>query len=154
VAVNVAVNAPSPQVNRAAVSGGGSSAANTSDLTIITILGTLSVNRSKLNFGFSTTHITSTQTVAVNFLNGISGNWTASSNAANITIFPTSGSGNGSIQVTVTAGAGGTITVTSAGSPESPQQIQVNVASVTPAAPYGSFDTPVKIPLGLRERFR
>ncbi len=149
VAVNVAVNAPSPQVNRAAVSGGGSSAANTSDLTIITILGTLSVNRSKLNFGFSTTHITSTQTVAVNFLNGMSGTWTASSNAPNITIFPTSGSGNGSIQVTATAGAGGTITVTSAGSPGSPQQIQVNVASVTPAAPYGSFDTPVNNTTGI-----
>ncbi|HXA65724.1 MAG TPA: hypothetical protein VNV82_11260, partial [Bryobacteraceae bacterium] len=82
------------------------------------------------------------QTVAVNFLNGIPGNWTASSNAPNITVFPTSGSGAGNIQVTAANGSGGIITVTAPGSPGSPQQIQVNVTSVTPAAPYGSFDTP------------
>jgi len=147
--VNVAVNASTPQVNRAALSGGGSPGANTSDTTTITILGTLSVNRPKLNFGYSPTLITSTQTVSVNFLNGIPGTWTASSSAPNITIFPASGSGNGSIQVTATAGSGGTITVTSAGSPGSPQQIQVNVTSVTPAVPYGSFDTPVTNSTGL-----
>jgi hypothetical protein len=35
------------------------------------------------------------------------------------------------------------VTVTAAGATNSPQQIQVNIASVTPGVPYGSFDTPV-----------
>jgi uncharacterized repeat protein (TIGR01451 family) len=149
VTVNVAANATSPQVNRASVSGGGSPGANTSDTTTITILGTLSVNRTRLNFGYASTLMTSTQIVAVNFLNGTPGNWTASSSASNITVFPASGSGNGSIQVTASAGPGGTITVTAAGSPGSPQQIQVNVSSATAAPPYGSFDTPANNTTGI-----
>jgi uncharacterized repeat protein (TIGR01451 family) len=149
VTANVAANAPSPQVNRASVSGGGSPGANTSDTTTIMILGTLSVSRTKLNFGYSSTLITSTQTVALHFLNGIAGNWTASSSASNITVFPASGSGNGSIQVTASAGPAGTITVNAAGSPGSPQQIQVNVTSVSPAPPYGSFDTPANNTTGI-----
>jgi uncharacterized repeat protein (TIGR01451 family) len=147
--VNVAMNATSPQVNGAAVSGGGSSGANTSDVTTVLSLGTLSVNRTKLNFGYNGTLMTSTQTVLVNFVNGIGTNWTASSSQANITLFPTSGSGNGSIQVTASSGPSGTITVTATGWPGSPQQIQVNVAAASPSAPFGSFDTPATNSTGL-----
>jgi hypothetical protein len=35
------------------------------------------------------------------------------------------------------------VTVTAPGAPNSPQTIQVNVASVTPTLPFGSFDTPI-----------
>jgi uncharacterized repeat protein (TIGR01451 family) len=149
VTVNVAANATTPQVNVAGVSGGGSPGANASDTTPITMRGTLSVSRPKLNFGFSSTLITSTQTVAVNFVNGLGSSWTASSNQPNIIVSPTSGTGSGSIQVTASAGASGTITVTAAGSPGSPQQIQVNVTSATPAAPFGSFDTPANNTTGI-----
>ena len=149
VTVNVAANATSPQVNQAAVAGGGSAGANTSDSTSITVLGTLSVNRTRLNFGFSVTQMTSTQTVIVSFRNGVGANWTASSNQPNITVFPASGTGNGSFQVTANIGTGGTITVTAAGAPGSPQQIQVGVTSVTPTAPFGSFDTPLNNTTGI-----
>jgi uncharacterized repeat protein (TIGR01451 family) len=149
VTVNVAPNATSPQVNQAAVAGGGSPGANTTDSTSITILGTLSVNRTRLNFGFSATQTTSTQTVAVSFRNGVGANWTVSSNQPNITVFPASGTGNGSFQVTASIGTGGTITVSAAGSPGSLQQIQVSVTSVTPAPPFGSFDTPLTNTTGI-----
>src|SRR5207237_1407059 len=79
--------ATSPQVNQAAVAGGGSPGANTTDSTSITIPGTLSVNRARLNFGFSVTQLTSTQTVVVSFRNGVGANWTVSSNQPNITVF-------------------------------------------------------------------
>lgn len=147
--VNVAANAISPQVNQAGVSGGGSPSASTTDSTAITILGTLSVSRQRLNFGFSSTLITSTQTVAVNFVNGQGAAWTAAANQPNITVFPASGTGNGSLQVTASSGASGIITVTSTGSPGSPQQIQVGVSSVSPTLPFGSFDTPVNNSTGL-----
>ena len=149
VTVNVAPNATSPQVNQAAVAGGGSPGANTTDSTAITILGTLSVNRTRLNFGFSAAQTTSTQTVAVSFRNGVGAYWTVSSNQPNITVFPASGTGNGSFQVTASIGTGGTITVSAAGSPGSPQQIQVSVTSVTPAPPFGSFDTPLTNTTGI-----
>ena len=149
VTVNVAANATNPQVNQVSVAGGGSAGASTTDSTTITILGTLSVNRSKLNFGYSSTLITSTQTVIVSFVNGIGANWTASSNQPNIAVFPGSGSGNGSFTVTATAGASGAITVTAPGSPGSPQVVQVNVANVTPSMPFGSFDTPANNATGL-----
>jgi len=149
VTVNVAANATSPQVNQAAVAGGGSPGANTTDSTSITIPGTLSVNRTRLNFGFSVTQMTSTQTVVVSFRNGVGANWTVSSNQPSITVFPASGTGNGSFQVTAGTGTGGTITVTATGSPGSPQQIQVSVTSVTAAPPFGSFDTPLNNTTGI-----
>lgn len=149
VTVNVAANAATPQVNQASVSGGGSSSANASDSTPIVVRGTLSVNRTRLNFGYSGATITSTQTVRVNFVNGVGSSWTVASNQPNIIVFPASGSGGGSFQVTANIGASGQITVTAAGAPGSPQQIQVNVTSVTPAIPFGSFDTPVNNATGI-----
>ncbi len=149
VTVNVASNGTTPQVNQVRVSGGGAPLANGSDSTTIVIVGTLSLNRSKLNFGFNGTLITSAQLVAVNFVNGSGVSWTASSNQPNITVSPTSGSGSGSIQVTATPGASGVITVTAAGAPGSPQQVQVNVASTPVVAPFGSFDTPATNTTGI-----
>ena len=149
VTVNVAQNASSPQVNQASVSGGGSPAANASDSTTITILGRLSLNRSRLNFGYTNVLITSTQTVLVNFVNGVGSNWTASSNQPNIIVSPASGSGSGSFEVSVSPGPSGVITVTAPGSPGSPQQVQVNVASVSATAPFGSFDTPANNATGI-----
>ncbi len=41
------------------------------------------------------------------------------------------------------------MTVTAAGATNSPQQIQVNIANVTPGLPFGSFDTPVNDTAGI-----
>jgi hypothetical protein len=105
--------------------------------------GTLSVNRKVLNYGISGSLITSPQTVLVTIANGAGVAWTATSNQSNITVSPASGIGTGTFQVSATLGASGTVTVTAAGAANSPQTIQVNVASVTPAPPFGSFDTPI-----------
>jgi hypothetical protein len=130
------------------VAGGGSAAANTSDSTIINInTPTLSINRTRLNFGYSGALITSPQTVTVNITGGVGVGWTVSSNRPNITVSPASGTGSGTFQVTAappTGGLGGNgiITVTAPGATGSPQEIQVFVTSVVPAPPFGSFDTP------------
>src|SRR6202035_4031223 len=74
---NVALNAISPMVNQVSASGGGSGTAVGTDSVIITVTPGLSVNRKVLNFGFSGSLITSSQTVLVN-INGSSGVvWTA-----------------------------------------------------------------------------
>ncbi len=148
VTVNVSGNATSPKVNQVSVSGGGSGPANASDSTVINLNNpTLSINRTRLNFGYSGSLITSPQTVTVNITGGLAVGWTAASDRSNITVSPTSGTGSGTFQVTATAPAGGLggngiITVTAAGATGSPQQIQVFVTSVTPTLPSGSFDTP------------
>jgi uncharacterized repeat protein (TIGR01451 family) len=151
VAVDVQFNAPSPQVNQVSVSGGGSAPAMTSDSTVITTgpagTPTLTVNRTKLNFGYSGAVITSAQTVTVNITGAANVGWTASSDHPNVVVSPASGTGSGTFQVTATppSGSGSSnavITVTAGGATGSPQQIQVNVASVAAAAPFGSFDTP------------
>jgi uncharacterized repeat protein (TIGR01451 family) len=155
VTVNVLGNATSPQVNQVSVSGGGSNPANASDSTLITIVTpTLTVNRTRLNFGYSGTLITSSQTVTVNISGGLNVGWTVSSDRSNVTVSPTSGIGSGVFQVTATAPNGGgtagaIITVTADGATGSPQQVQVNVTSVAPAAPFGSFDTPVNNTTGI-----
>ena len=102
----------------------------------------VSVNRTTLNYGYSGALITSPQPVLVSITGGALLNWTATSNAANITVSPASGTGTGSFTVTATPGTSGVVTVAAPGVSNSPLQIQVNVASVTPAAPFGSFDTP------------
>jgi hypothetical protein len=108
---------------------------------------TLTVNRMKLNFGYGNALITSPQAVTVSISGGFGVAWTASSDHPNVTVSPTSGNGSGTFQVTATPPPGGgtsgaIITVTASGATGSPQQIQVNVASVAPTMPFGSFDTP------------
>jgi hypothetical protein len=98
--------------------------------------------------------ITSPQTVTVNITGGVSVGWTVSSDRANVTVSPTSGTGSGTFQVTATPPSGGgssgaIITVTSPGATGSPQQVVVNVNSVAPANPFGSFDTPANNTVGI-----
>ena len=155
VTVNVSSNATSPLVNQVAVSGGGSASAMASDSTVVSIITpTLSVNRTRLNFGYSGALMTSPQTVTVNITGGLGVHWTASSDRANVTISPASGTGSGTFQVTATPPSGGgsagaLITVSASGATGSPQQIQVFVSAVTPTQPFGSFDTPANNTSGI-----
>jgi uncharacterized repeat protein (TIGR01451 family) len=148
VTVNVAANATSPQVNQVSVSGGGSATANASDSTAIsTVQPTLSVNRKVLNFGLSGSLVTSPQTILVTIAGGTA--WTVASDHSNITVNPGSGAGAGTFQISATSGPSGIVTVTAPGAIDSPQTITVNVASVTPASPFGSFDTPLNNTTGV-----
>ena len=155
VTVNVAGNATSPQVNQVTVSGGGSASANTSDSTGISVsTPVLSVNRSRLNFGYGNSLITSPQTVTVNITGGLNVGWTVASDRPNVTVSPASGTGSGTFQVTATPPAGGgsngaIITVSAPGATGSPQQVQVNVTAVSPTVPFGFFDTPVDNTTGI-----
>jgi len=99
----------------------------------------MALNRTSLNFAYSGSLVTSAQTVRLSFPGATGVNWTASSNQANITVTPASGSGDATLQVAAMGGSSGVVTVTA---PGAVQQIQVTVASVTPANPFGSFDTP------------
>jgi hypothetical protein len=105
--------------------------------------GALSVNRKGLNYGTSGSLVTSPQTVLVTIAGGANTPWTATSDHSNITVSPASGAGTGTFQITASPGSSGMVTVTAPGAPNSPQTIQVNVASVTPTLPFGSFDTPI-----------
>ena len=121
--------------NSAAVNGGVSS-------------GVLTLSRTALNFGYSGSLVTGTQTVALAF-NGTTGvSWTATSDQPNITVSPASGTGNAVLQITATAGSSGAVTV-SAPAVSASGQVQVNVASATPGNPYGSFDTPANNTAGI-----
>jgi hypothetical protein len=143
VTVNVSGTATSPQVNQVSVSGGGSASANTSDSTIVGLIQpTLSVNRKVLNFGVNGALVASPQTVLVTITGGVNVAWTATSDHSNITANPGAGVGTGTFQISATQGSSGIVTVNAAGAANSPQTIQVNVAGVTPTAPFGSFDTP------------
>ncbi|MGH9665223.1 MAG: hypothetical protein ACRD9L_12430, partial [Bryobacteraceae bacterium] len=102
----------------------------------------MSLGPSRLQFGYSGQHIASTQTVALSFSPPAAIHWTASSNQSNITVSPASGSGSAVLQINASPGPSGTITVTAIGGTNAPQQIQVNVAGVVAAKPFGSFDTP------------
>jgi len=110
---------------------------------------TLSVDYPSLQYGWNGTLITSPQPVTVNISPAAAVAWTATSNQSNITVNPPSGVGSGALQITVSPGPSGVVTVTAAGATNSPQQIQVNVANVTPALPFGSFDTPVNNTAGI-----
>jgi len=85
----------------------------------------------------------------VTFSGGAKLGWTASSNQSNVTVSPPSGTGLGFPQIAATPGPSAVVTVTAPGATNSPQQIQVNIASVTPGIPYGSFDTPVNNTTGV-----
>jgi YVTN family beta-propeller protein len=144
VTVSVSATATTLQVNQVSVSGGGSAAANASDSTIIIISQpTLTVNRRVLNFGTSGSLATSPQTILVTISGAVNLPWMATSDHSNITVNPGSGVGSGTFQITATQGSSGSVTLTSTGAINSPQTITVNVASVTPALPFGSFDTPI-----------
>jgi len=104
--------------------------------------GTLTLNRTVLNFGTSGSLVTSSQSVVVGFAAGSGVAWTVSSSQPNITAAPGGGTGAGSFTVSAVAGASGTVTVTAPGAASSPLQVQVSVKAVTPANPLGSFDTP------------
>jgi hypothetical protein len=144
VTVNVSGTATSPLVNTASVSGGGSASAAVADSTVVTSTqANLLVNRRVLNFGASGTLITNPQTVLVTIPTVPNAFWTATSDHSNITVSPTSGTGTRTFQVSAVAGANGAITVTIPGVSNSTQTIQVNVATVVPALPFGNFDTPV-----------
>jgi uncharacterized repeat protein (TIGR01451 family) len=149
VTVNVTATATSPQVNQVSVSGGGSATASASDSTIIVSQAAMSLSPGTLKFGYSGQQITGTQTVALSFNPSAAISWTASSSQSNVTVSPTSGAGNAVLQVTAAPGASSVITVTASGTANSPQQIQVNVTSVTPAPPFGSFDTPANNTTGV-----
>ena len=149
--VNVAANAPSPQVNQVSVSGGGSLSASASDLTLISSAQPrIAVNHTTLNFTYTGPPILATsalQTVVVNITDaGPNVGWTATPSQPNILFAgaPTgtvSGIGSGSFQVVAAAGPSGTVTVALTGAVGS-VQINVNVTKVDPGAPFGSFDTP------------
>jgi hypothetical protein len=109
----------------------------------------LAVSYNNLNFGWSGALITNTQTVTVNVSPAAEVAWTAISNQSNITINPPSGVGSAALQISVSPGPSGVVTVTAAGATNSPQQIQVNVSNVTPALPFGSFDTPLNNTTGI-----
>jgi hypothetical protein len=106
-----------------------------------TLPGTLTLNRTVLNFGTSGSLVTSPQSVVVGFAAGSGVAWTVSSSQPTITV-SSGGTGAGSFIVTAVAGASGTVLVTAPGAASSPQQVQVNVRTVTPGNPTGSFDTP------------
>lgn len=115
---------------------------------------TLSVSRTKLNFGYSGSTMTSAQAVTVAISGGSGVGWTASSDHPNVVVSPASGVGSGTFQVTASPPPGGgsnsaTITVSASGATGSPQQIQVSVSSVTPTRPFGNFDTPVNNTAGI-----
>jgi hypothetical protein len=101
----------------------------------------ISVNRTSLNYGYSGNTITSPQPVVISFSNHGPVAWSVQSSVPNITVSPSNGTGAGTFLVTAAPGASGVLTITAAGAANSPT-IQVNVASVTPAPPFGSFDTP------------
>jgi len=103
----------------------------------------LSIDYDNLNFDWSGTTITSAQTVTVNISPAATVAWTAVSSQPNITVNPPSGVGSAALQISANPGPSGVVTVTAAGATNSPQQIQVNVANVTPGSPSGSFDTPL-----------
>jgi hypothetical protein len=111
--------------------------------------GTLTLNRTALNFGTSGSLVTSSQAVAVGFSSGSGVAWTVASSQPNITVSPAGGTGSGSFTVTAAAGASGTVTVTAPGAARSPLQLQVNVRAVAQGSPTGSFDTPASGTTGI-----
>jgi hypothetical protein len=107
----------------------------------------ISVNRKVLNFGVNGSLVTSPQSVLVTLAGGAAAAWTATSDHSNISVNPASGTGTGTFQISASAGSSGIVTVAAPGF--SSQTIQVNVASVTPAMPFGSFDTPMNNTTGV-----
>lgn len=113
---------------------------------------TMSLGRSLLQFGVSTTGLTYSgpQDVSVTFSGSTSIFWSVSSDKAWLSALPTAGSGSGKFTVTLTPGSvplssslQAHLTVSAIGVANSPQTITVNVSPVTAnAAPFGVLDTP------------
>jgi hypothetical protein len=122
-------------------------------------LPTLTLDRSKLNFGATNngTTITSGQVVHVNTASNVG--WTVSANQPYVMVNPTSGTGSGSFTVTVQSSTfpspslqNATVTVSSGGVSNSPQTVQVSVNVFNPPSatpPVGSFDTPANNSTGI-----
>lgn len=110
---------------------------------------TLSVNYNTLNYGHSASLITSPQSVTVSITPVAAVAWTATSSQSNIAVNPASGVGTGVIQISANPGPSGVVTITANGAINSPQQIQVNIADVTPVLPIGSFDSPLNNSAGI-----
>lgn len=127
----------------------GQSATVTQAAQPVLVKPTVAVNLTILNFGTNSQLITSPQQVSVNFSGPGDTSWTVSSNRANITVSPTSSSGNRFFYVTAASGASGVVTLTAPGSVNVSLQITVNIATVVPTIPFGSFDTPVNNSTGL-----
>lgn len=120
--------------NSAAVSGGS--------------MGVLTLSRTSLNFGFSGSLVTGTQTTALAF-NGAAGvSWTATSSQPNVAVSPSAGTGDAVLQITAAPGSGAVVTVTAA-SVSATGLVQVNVANAPPGNPYGSFDSPANNTTGI-----
>jgi hypothetical protein len=118
-------------------------AANQTANFTATLVPTMSLSQSALNFGINGTITTSPQTVALSFTAGANIAWNASACPSNITVSPSSGSGNTNIQVSASAGGGCTITFTAAGASNSPVQLRINVNIVGAGPPYGFYDIPL-----------
>ncbi len=113
---------------------------------------TMSVDHTFLQFGTTelSDFVSSPQTVAVTFYGAGNVNWTVSSSSPSILLTPASGVGAGTFQVKVFGpGPSATVTVIANGVSNSPQEIHVSIATVTPAAPFGSFDTPLNNTAGI-----
>lgn len=110
---------------------------------------TVSVNLTSLNYGTNTALITSPQKVTINFSGPGNTSWSVSSNRANITVSPASGTGSGVFSITAAPGASGAVTLSAPGATNPQIQIAVNIANVTPAIPWGSFDTPINNSTGV-----
>ena len=136
VAFTLAANVGAPRNGFITIAG------KTFNITQPSFTPSISVNRSSLNFGYAGATIITPQSELVTFSGGAQLAWTATSNVSNITLTPASGTGTGTFQVAPAPGPSGVVTITAPGASNSPLQIQVNIASVTPAPPFGSFDTP------------
>jgi uncharacterized repeat protein (TIGR01451 family) len=125
----------------------------TSTPTPTPTLGTMSLERTHLNFGvvkngLTLIYVTPLQTVGLT----VHGAWTTSVDQSWVSVTP-SGSNSALLSIQVTTGAGlpasgaaqrATITITAPGATNSPQQITVDVVVYAQGttAPYGSLDTP------------
>lgn len=113
---------------------------------------TMAVSHTKLNFGTNAagTLITSPQTVNLTFTAGPAVAWTAVSLSPNIVVTPSSGTGNAKLRISVLGpGPSGNITINAPGAVNTPRQIQVNIATVTAASPFGTFETPANNAAGV-----
>lgn len=113
----------------------------------------ISLNRSALYFGASGSKITSPQWITVNNTGTGTLNWTASDNAAWLTISPASGGSGSSFKVTAnksglsTGTYKGEITVSAANASNSPRKVTVTLkiySSGSTVEPIGTFATPLE----------
>jgi hypothetical protein len=109
---------------------------------------TMALGRSSLNFGLNGGLVTGPQSVTLTLNSSVAG-WTAFSNRPNISVSPSAGTGSGLLQISASAGASGVVTVVVAGAVNSPQLLQVDIATVSAGNLMGSFDTPLDNTVGV-----